>query len=34
MNGYLKDIIDWANINHNIENIKKYFKEKVGTCED
>ena len=27
MNVYLKDITDWANIDHSIENIEKYFKD-------
>ena len=34
MNVYLKDITDWANIDHSIENIEKYFKDNGGTCED
>ena len=34
MNVYLKDITDWANIDHSIENIEKYFEDNGGTCED
>ena len=33
MNVYLKDITDWANIDHSIENINKYFEDNGGTCE-
>lgn len=31
---YLKDISDWANIDHSIENINKYFEDNGGICED
>ena len=34
MNVYLKDITGWANIDHSIENIEKYFEDNGGTCED
>ncbi len=30
---YLKDITDWANIDHSVENIKTYFRENGGNCE-
>jgi len=33
MNTYLKDITDWANIEHSIENVKKYFTDNGGTCD-
>ena len=29
---YLKDITDWANIDHSVENIENYFSENGGTC--
>lgn len=29
---YLKDITDWANMEHSIENIKIYFNENGGSC--
>ena len=29
---YLRDIIDWANIDHSVENIENYFSENGGTC--
>ena len=30
---YLKNITDWANIEHSEENIKKYFSDNGGTCQ-
>lgn len=33
MNVYLKDITDWANIDHSVENINKYFEDNGGSCE-
>lgn len=30
---YLKDITDWANIDHSVENIENYFSENGGTCK-
>ena len=33
MNVYLKDITDWANIDHSVENINKYFEDNGGACE-
>lgn len=33
MQVYLRDIIDWANLEHSIENIEKYFKGNGGECE-
>lgn len=33
MQVYLNDITDWANIDHSIENIDKYFTDNGGTCE-
>ena len=30
---YLKDITDWANIDHSVENIKKYFEDNGGSCQ-
>lgn len=32
MKVYLRDITDWANIDHSIENINKYFNDNGGTC--
>ena len=29
---YLRDITDWANIDHSVENIENYFSENGGTC--
>ena len=29
----LKDITDWANIDHSVENINKYFEDNGGSCE-
>ena len=34
MEVYLKDITDWANLTHGIENIKTYFAENGGTCQN
>lgn len=28
----LKDVTDWENLNHGIDNIEKYFKENGGSC--
>ena len=33
MTVYLKDITDWANIEHSIENIEKYFTDNGGSCK-
>lgn len=33
MQVYLRDITDWANLEHSVENIEKYFKENGGKCE-
>ncbi len=33
MQVYLRDIIDWANLEHSVENIEKYFKDNGGKCE-
>ena len=33
MNVYLKDITDWANITHSVENINKYFIDNGGSCD-
>ena len=30
---YLKDITDYANIEHSVENIEKYFEDNGGSCE-
>ena len=30
---YLKDITDWANIDHSVENIEKYFEDNGGSCQ-
>ena len=30
---YLRDITDWANIDHSVENIENYFSENGGTCK-
>ena len=30
---YLKDITDYANIEHSIENIEKYFEDNGGSCK-
>ncbi len=31
---YLMDITDWANMEHSIENVNKYFKDNGGSCEE
>ena len=33
MQVYLRDITDWANLEHSIKNIEKYFNENGGECE-
>lgn len=33
MNVYIKDITDWANLEHSIENINTYFEENGGNCK-
>lgn len=33
MEVYLRDITDWANLDHSLENIRTYFRENGGTCE-
>ena len=30
---YLKDITDYANIEHSVENIEKYFEDNGGSCK-
>ena len=30
---YLRDITDWANIEHGITNIRKYFSDNGGVCD-
>lgn len=30
---YLKDITDWANLKHSVENINNYFTDNGGSCE-
>lgn len=32
MNVYLKDVTDWANLDHSVENVKKYFNDNGGNC--
>lgn len=34
MNVYIKDITDWANIEHSKENIERYFSENGGNCKE
>lgn len=33
MQVYLRDIIDWANLEHSVENIEEYFKDNGGKCK-
>lgn len=33
MKVYLRDITDWANLEHSKENINKYFSDNGGSCE-
>lgn len=33
MEVYLRDITDWANIEHSVQNINKYFKDNGGNCD-
>lgn len=33
MQVFLKDITDWANLEHSVKNVKKYFQDNGGICE-
>lgn len=34
MNVFIKDITDWANLEHSVQNINKYFAENGGICDN